>query len=470
MSKIIFNAYETNGRLILQHQDVRSELAPLSSDPDRLPGAGKPAVSEYPRELDAGYDYAPWGLFVGDDSLPNRIERKFETVSIAQQAVLKLAKLLYGNGIVYFREKDLARTANPERHYDPAIEEFMLENQICTEWLFPQCMDWQRHWNTFSEMKLSMSRRFITNLFHKEAPFCRLSKQDPQGVIRFLLYDARFGFGLHQRATDPNAPGGSAILIPLFTWFDSRNFFDRLRGFSFAWHSRIRFGRTVYYSRPPWLGLFAQNGWMDAAADVPRIVNAMQQNQINLKYQIIVEESYFRIEHPDWDSYTADQRSAALGRFEDRINDNFVGVDKGFASILSVFKYDPMSNRELGKVEIVAIDDKIKRDAWVPGAERANFEIVQGLGAHPTDFGLSRESGSMGSGSGSDKREVYNIQISTNTIEQEILLGPLNFVSRFNGWGVRFMVDHTSHTTSNLVESGIVPSQNTILPANAPAE
>lgn len=476
---VTFDVFDINGKAkIARRPAVTGSLTGRTATDDNTTGSPRPAVSDYPDETDVGYDYAPWGAFDGDDNLPNRIEAKFSRVSIASQAVLRLAKLMYGNGLVYFLEKDLARTSRPLRHYDPAVEEFLAENMISTEWMFPQCLDWNRHWNTFSEMKLSLSRNFIVGLYHKEAPFCRLSKQDAFGVVRYLLYDARFAWNQHQRYGNNINQGdtvrentrrdlsGTATLMPLLTWWDARGFFDRLRGYTFAWHSRIRYGRSVYYSRPPWLGLFHANGWMDVAADVPRIVNSMQKNQIQLKYQIIVEESYFKIEHPDWDSYTAEQRSAALDRFEDAINDKFVGVDKGFSSILSVFRFDPLNNKELGKVQIIPIDDKLKRDSWVPGAERANFEIVQGLGAHPTDFGLSRENGAMGAGSGSDKREVYNSAITLNTIEQEYILGPLNFISRFNGWGVRFAIDHTSHTTSNLIETGLVPSQNTVMPAD----
>jgi hypothetical protein len=62
---------------------------------------------------------------------------------------------------------------------------------------------------------------------------------------------------------------------------------------------------------------------------------------------------------------------------------------------------------------------------------------------------------------------VYNTSIDLNTIEQKYLLGPLNFISKYNRWGVRFLIDHTAHTTSNLSETGRVPSQNTLQPANA---
>lgn len=468
-NKILFDAYTRGGsdRLqIARRPDVVGELRTSPDTPDTTTANPRPATSDYPDFWEAGYQYAPWGLYAGDDNLPNRLEYKADLVPLIRQIIKRNAQMLTGNGIIYVLEKDLARTAAPERQYLPDVEDFMDANQLETEWWFPQATEWGLHGNVFSEMKLSMSRRFITNLFHKESPFCRLSTQDARGVIRYLLYDAKFAWNEHQGGGEAN-PSGSATAMPLLTWWDAQRFFDQLKGDTFAWHTRIRSGRSPYYPKPPHVGLFRTDGWVDVAADVPRIVKSMQSNQIQLKYLISVEESYFKIAHPDWENYTAEQRESALNKFEDAINDKFVGVDRLYKSIVSVWKFDPMQNKELGKIEITAIDDKVKSDTWKPGAEGANFEIVHGFGQHPTNFGLSRENGSMGSGSGSDKREVYNTTIDTNTIEQKYLLGPLNFASRFNRWGVRFLIDHTAHTTSNLSESGSVPSQNTIQPANA---
>lgn len=457
--KYTFNLTEQNGVQAIARTTVTSRAGEPASDT----GKPKPAISKYPLEVDTGYDYAPWG---GDDQYPNRVYAKLSKVAIAEQAVTKMAKRMFGNGLIYVKEADLQKTAKPERHYHPDVELFLQENHIETEWLFPQCMEWQVLWNTFHEMKLSLSKRFIVALFHKEAPFCRLSKQDVRGNVNYLLYDTRFAFSRYHRSqlnqNERNSDGTITTAIPLMTWWDANSFFKKLRGYTFAWHSRPRFGRQIYYPMPPAQGLFKTNGWLDSAADVPRIVNAMQKNQINLKYQILVDSEYFRIIYPEWDNYDSKQREIALDKFEDDINRKLVSPDKQYSSIISIFDNDNLTGNTKGKIEVIAIDDKIKSDAWVPGAERANFEIVQGLGAHPTDFGLARENGSMGAGSGSDKREVWNSQILENTIEQMYVLAPLNFIARYNRWGVRFFIDHTAHTTSNDQESGLKKNEQNI--------
>jgi hypothetical protein len=118
-------------------------------------------------------------------------------------------------------------------------------------------------------------------------------------------------------------------------------------------------------------------------------------------------------------------------------------------------------------VEIIAVDDKVKKDAWVPSSNAADAQIVQGLGLHPSQVGLQPEGGKMGAGSGSDQRESFNTGITVNTIDQNILLEPLNWIATYNAqvdpeWDVTFFIDHTYHTTTNKQEDGMQPTETTI--------
>ena len=156
---------------------------------------------------------------------------------------------------------------------------------------------------------------------------------------------------------------------------------------------------------------------------------------------------------------TDEQRGKKIDEFVDEINNKLSGTDNAYVSLSSIFQSDPVQG-EMGRVEIVAIDDKIKKDSWVPGSEKSDAQVVQGLGGHPSMVGLAPEGGKMGAGSGSDKREVYNTEITINTFDQEINLEPLQFIARFNAltdpaWDVTFYIDHTFHTTVNEQEDGL---------------
>ena len=223
----------------------------------------------------------------------------------------------------------------------------------------------------------------------------------------------------------------------------------------------------IYYARPFFLGLFREHGWMDASIAVPEVVNAMMRNQVRLKYQILIPESYFTIRYRDtWHTYTDEQRNEVIDELINKINDTLAGTTNAFQSITTIFGEDANGN-PAGKIEIIAIDDKVKKDSWVPSSQAADAQIVQGMGLHPSQVGLANEGGKMGAGSGSDQRESFNTEINLNTIHQEIVLEPLNLVARFNSlvdpdWDITFMMDHTFHTTTNNQESGMEPSDTSI--------
>jgi hypothetical protein len=232
---------------------------------------------------------------------------------------------------------------------------------------------------------------------------------------------------------------------------------------NFAYHSYFPTLAMIYYPQPLHVGLFQEDNWMDVAANVPRIISAMQNNQVVMKYMITVPESYFRMRHAEWDNYDADKKENAVDALQTHIQTTLTGVENAYNSIINVFKDDlSFGNDGVGKIQIDAIDDKTKKDDFVPSSNAADAQITWGFGLNPSTMGLSYQAGNIGAGSGSDQRESYNTSINLNTPDQDILLDPLNFISEVNGWGVRFFIDHTYHTTTNNKEDGMQPSSTTI--------
>lgn len=419
-----------------------------------------PAKKPYSSWETSGWNWAPWG---GDDRFPAHIREKCEEVPIASQSIYRLAALMYGNGIAYYRRSDLMTNGTDvQRAFIQDVEDFLQRSLIETRFLPAQFMDYRMYANCFSELIFSEDRQQIVRIWHKQAEHCRLSRQSELSYrSEYLLYSPRF--------TNGDLPPDNEIAkIPLMQVDDEPRFLRRLRGWKFAWHSYFPTPGMIYYARPPWIGLFRKNGWIDAAAAVPEVVNAMMRNQIRLKYQIIVHVDYFRTRYPEWDSYTAEDRERKLDGLRDAIDSTLVGTNNAYRSIMSVFGTDTFG-RETGKIEIISIDDKTKKDDWVPSSTAADAQIVQSLGYSPTMMGLASERGSIGAGSGSDKREMYNILLSTNTLEQRIVLEPLQYIAQYNArtnpdWDVVFFIDHTTHTTTNDKESGMVDSPDTIAP------
>lgn len=458
MNQVVLDVIEDgNGRYqaVLPQMKVHTATYPAN-----FPTDTKPQVTQglIPIEETQGFDWAPWGM---DDCLPTIIRQKIEEVPIAGRTISQLIAKMYGNGLCYHRNSDLYNGGNTiQRAYSKKIEDWLYRSRIRQKWLIAQFSDYRYYMNAFSEMILNKRRDFITGLYHKPAEFSRLSKQNPQSLdIEYLYFSPEFSRGYVARRN-------TIKKIPLFRWYDEEQFLQSLNGFKFAYHSRFETPGILYYARAFWLGLFRENGWMDASKAVPEVVNAMMQNQIRIKYQILIPESYFLIRDPQFATYTAKQRMDIIDELIDEINNKLVGTSNAYVSISSVFRED-MAGKPEGKVEILSIDDKVKKDAWVPSSTTADAQIVQGLGEHPSQVGLANDHGKMGAGSGSDQRESFNTSITLNTIDQDIVLEPLNLIARFNAqvdpeWDITFYIDHTYHTTTNNQETGLNPSSTTL--------
>lgn len=450
-NNIVIQVVDVGNRLIAAHDELYTfgqKIAPGTATGAQKADRTTPPV---PTWTDNGVRWAYWG---DNDLLPTEMSRKIAAVPIGGAVIAKKISMLEGNGLVYFRTADLARGPKVEPAYIPEIEDFLAENRIEEEWFPGQCADYALPFNAFSEMILSNDRRKITGLYHISAEFARLAKANARNQVDWLVYSMHFPFGTAQ--ADANR-----VAIPLYKWYDRENFMAALTGRKIGWHTRFPTPGLIYYARPWWIGLFKEGGWLDVSSQVPKIVAAMQKNQITLKYQILIPESYFLVRHPDWSTYTAQKRTEVINAKVKDVNDYLAGVDNTGKSLVNLFKENEITGQAYGKIEIVAVDDKAKTGVWVPDSYAADSQIVQGFGMDPSQIGLAPQSGKMGAGSGSDKRESYNLLITLNTPDQRRILEPLNWISRYNNWGVTFMVDHTMHTTTNDKETGLKNSPAT---------
>jgi hypothetical protein len=445
------------------HQVLMPEAIGYSDSPfdePKVDGRPRPTLPDLPEEETDGYPWARWG---GNDLLPTIVRNKIEEVPMAGSAIYRLVQMMYGNGLMYYRNRDLLDGPKIRRAYIPKVERWLRLNRIHTHYLPHQFTDFRFFFNTFSEMILSRDKKQIVGLFHKEAEFTRLSIQNrTTRRIESIQYSADFPLGLNPGPDDRRK-------ILLFDWRDQEGFLRKLRGYKFAWHSAGPSPARMYYARPPWMGLFRDNGWMDASKRVPEVVNAMMKNQIILKYHIMIPESYFELRYGriEFQAFSIEKKRQVYERLVKDINAKLSGSKNAYQSLSQMFTETEFENRPKGKIIIEAVDEKVKNDHWVPSSEKSDAQIVQALGMHPSQMGLQPQGGKMGAGSGSDQRESYNTGISLNTIEQTIILEVLNWVATFNAqtdpdWDITFMMDHTRHTTINNQEDGLEPDANTI--------
>lgn len=454
--KIVLQVLQVEDRITVIHDWGYTQGQKMSG-----PTAADKTTPPVPEWTDNGVQWAYWGDY---DHLPTMMRAKVELVPIAGTTLEKKISMMMGEGLDWVKTEDYRRFGvAAEPVYNAEVEDFMEENRIETEWWPAQCADYCLNYNCFSEFALSRDRQKITGLYHIAAEHGRLSKANPSGQIDWLLNSMHFPFGTAQNDK-------TRIAIPLYKWYDRERFLAGLRGWKFAWHTRFPTPGLIYYARPWWLGLFKENGWMDVSGQVPKIVSAMQKNQMSLKYVIAIPESYFKIRNPDWQSFTSEKRQELIDEKVKELNTYLAGVDNVFKSVAYVFQEDEITRMPMGKIEITAVDDKAKAGTWVPDSYAADTQIVQGLGIHPTNIGLAPSQGGMGAGSGSDKMQTYNQGIILNTKDQRLILEPLSDrVSRTNKWGLTCIVKHTTLTTQDNNRDGVVKNNPNPNRNNTPA-
>lgn len=442
-NKIVLQAIQYEDRITVIHDGQYTGGQRMSG-----PVAADKTTPPVPTWTDGGIQWAWWG---DNDRLPTTMREKVELVPIAGAVLNKKVNFMVGEDLVWVKTEDYKKVGmEADQVYNTEVEDFMDENRIETEWWPAQCADYCLPFNCFSELTFSRDRSRITGLYHIAAEHARLSKANARNQVDWLLNSMHFPFGTAQ--SDLNR-----VPIRLYKWYDRENFFKTLQKDKFAWHTRFPTPGMIYYARAWWLGLFREGGWIDVSGQVPKIVSAMQKNQMALKYLILIPESYFQLRHgqTDWKGYTAEQRQKIIDDKVAEINTYLTGTENVYKSIASVFTENEVTGAAQGKIEIVAIDDKAKTGTWVPDSYAADAQIVQGLGMDPAQIGLAPEGGKMGAGSGSDKMQSFNQQTLLNTTDQRLVLEPLNFASKYNGWGLTCIVRHTNLTTQDSNRSGV---------------
>lgn len=425
-----------------------------------LPHAASTALPKTPtsRVLNAADDdsgeHAQWGA---SDNLPTKVQSRLAKTHIAGRAVFDMASMIVGKDVYYAADTELQQGASVvKRAYDPEIETFKRRNRLYHQTLFGVATDLAHVFNAFVEFNLNAEGTKIVQVVRKAASHCRLSRIDKNSLrSEFLYYSAAYANGDTPDYKDPK----KVVKIPLYDPYDfewmEKAIAKGIR--KFAMHIKPPSPAEEYYAIAPWNGIYLDSGWADVAAAVPRVVKAMQDNQISLKYIIYISEQYMISRFPKWGSMTNIDRENAQKTVTKEIESKLVGVDNAFSSLTMIAKEGP-DGKMYGKIDIKPIEDKAKSGTWIPDAAAANREILYAHMIHPTQVGVQASGGSE-AGSGSDKRESYNTAISQISVLQAHAFDFLSVVKEVNGWNYTFFPDNVLHTTTNKQENGIAPTE-----------
>ena len=182
-----------------------------------------------------------------------------------------------------------------------------------------------------------------------------------------------------------------------------------------TWHS-------AYYSK-----------WIDVSNSIPEFKKALFENQSTIKYHIEVDNDYFKEKYEDaWDDFSVDEKEKKRQEFVTFIDESLRSTKNTGKSVWSMM-YRDADGKEIPGLKITPIDDKLKDGAFLPDGEVANNEILSAISVDGCIIS-SGTPGSMGAGSGSDKRVAWDILSARSKPKREYTLSIFEFIQQYNGW------------------------------------
>lgn len=409
------------------------------------PDAGTQPSKPSHSDEDTDATYQPWGE---NNDWPTVAREKTEKSTTAFPLIARMVALMFGRGIVYYREVRDGDKITQDFTPIPEIDDFLQQNNI-DFLMLDRLMDYKMFGNTFCEFILNKGKNNITNIYHMEAEFSRFGTIDKTSKkILNVRYTGNWD--------DPDA----AEDIPFLMRRDHSKEQALKIGSSkkkFCIHSALPSPGRTLYAMPPHGGLFRKNGWLDFSNSIPEILSALNTNGFAIRFHIQIPYEYWPSMYKDWDSYDQDKRDDIIDAKITQMTDWLSGADNAGKSFISHFSTDPVNGKPLAGFKIEALEDKIKKDQFITSTNEADAQIARAIGVDISMAGIQAQGGKMGAGSGSDKRIGFTNMVSLSYMDQIVITEPLKLVQKINGWDpdVKFAFVHDLPTTLNETSSGV---------------
>jgi hypothetical protein len=360
-----------------------------------------------------------WG---DDNNYPQWVLEQTSDVTLVEPILDWKARALYGGGIAYGKLITVDGEERFERIVDSEIEEWA-ENTDLDTYLRTASINFYTFYNIFPELSQSKTGQYITYLACKDTGDCRYGKKNEKGVIQKLYvspdweqYDAK------DPKTEPYDVF-SHFYTDLKKWREKPNH-------QFIYPVASPSPGRAYYQKAPWHVILKT--WLPIARAVPEFKKALLKNQLTLKYIIKVPEWWWTWKYKDWESKSTNDRLTIIRKEKSDFEKFFKGDKQGNSMMYT--QRDDSHSKKYGDWEVVVIDDKMKTGTYIEDSQEADAHIFKNMGVDSTLFGNGTGKDRSGGGSGSDKRVAWNNYMIMTKPHQDLILKPLHFISRFNGW------------------------------------
>jgi hypothetical protein len=391
----------------------------------------QPATPPDDSEITAnGKPWANWGT---DNLLPVKMTDDIEACGVLNAGIDVKARFGMGKGIwpVYTERKGDGSEVITKVVEDPIITDWLEESND-----FHSCFGWFKDLIGFGQGQarfvLTRDRKKIAYVQRDDISECRYEKMDKYGTMKNVYMSADW-------ANVSSYPSDKVIKIPLLPFNGTvQNLTDRTSGFEFAMRLVYPTWRRRYYTLPAWLAAYK---WVQIAKGVPEMKAALFENNMRLKYMVVIYEKYWETAYGSetWENYDEGEKEQKRSDLYDEIDKFLVGSENAYKSIY-VDGYTTIDGSKFQNIDIIPIKDDTKNGELLPDASAANFEILFALSINPAligSHGVTTSGYGGGAGSGSDIREAGLYEIIKQEFERRYLSRVFNIVKQYNGWDPR---------------------------------
>jgi len=378
-------------------------------------------------------------LYWGEDNLyPQTLNKWIEKHPILSSKLPWFAMALASGGITYGTRS--AEGFKPA--FDAKIEAFNKAINLKRYQIdFP--IEVVKFWTGFVELILSKDRSKIVNVVPQDSTFCRVTrtdspkyKDDPQVFI-----NANWDSG------DMETNGMTIQRKMLDPYTDRVEQVRNGKEYAYIYPVMGPTSGRIGYSEAPWTSAL-KSKWLEYSLAIPEAKLAKITNAMMVMFHIEVPNTYWKASYPDWDEKKDEQAKRKLEK-QGEWTKTLTSKDNWGKTVMT--SYEQFVDGKTGHhILFKVLENPFKSTELIEDSFEANSQIYQALMMDATLNGTIPGK-QMGAGSGSDKREAWNLLMLSSKPLMDLILEPLQFVYDYNGFEYELMFNNYLIATQDQV-------------------
>lgn len=364
---------------------------------------------------------APWGE---NNDFPDLLEDEIQKNTTLSGAIESKIDYLLAGGVEYGIESIVDGQKTWQYLDDPAYDT-LLYSQQAEQYLAQSIHDYVKYRSIFPEIIFTADKSKAMFATAQKAMHGRWAIQSNLGSIDNAYLNANWRLGRRYDSAD-------TIKVPVIDpLIDTPELIHTEKILKYIYRPPIATSQT-YYPLVPWYSAKI-SGVLDLSNSIWIFKKTLLDRQMTPKFHLHLNQLWLLQKYGDrFRKATPEQMNKIFLDELKHLNEMMHGVENTGKNIATMTFFHDESQKWVNVWDIEAIKGETFSGEYIPDSEEADLHIHWAVGTDPTLQGQKKSQG-QGAGSGSDKREAFNIDMSTNQRHVSVILSVFYFMRNYNG-------------------------------------